>query len=954
MDILELDSAFFLSLEQQPDNILVFSGSASSDAILGSQDSDVLVGFSGSDTLQALSGDDWLNGNADNDWLNGNLGEDTIYGGQGTDTIYGGKSQDILSGNQEKDWLSGNREQDTIYGGEDDDIIYGGQENDLLHGGSGADTLLGDAGIDSLTGGDGLDVFMVGQSVESSTSTAADMIMDFQPGEDLIDLVEGLTPIDLSLEDTGSGDVAIRIGATGETLAVVRGIDTETFDLRSFVNGAEALEENTSEPLPISDSEPEPEPVPTPAPAPAPEVPPEPIEAPAPITLNLANDTGDRGDDRVTSDPTITGTIPNQGTIQSFRAGFDDTPVEEFVDISASLQEDGSFELNRERLEEIKGETLENGEYTLKLQIIDAATSEPEILELGFVLAEDNPPNNDTPPNTDGPDFADKVVEIARGEWEFFNQGSLKEGEDGAWQKVTEYWQVVDRPDVDTSEEVSSDENPWSAAFISWVMNQAGAGDQFEYSASHSNYITDAIQDRETNDGIAAFFGYRLDEYSPKPGDLVGYARQDGVGYDTPAPYQSHTDIVVAVRDGEIDVIGGNVSDSVTLKTLKTDAEGRLIDTSEDWFVVLSNQLSDGNTVTPPSDDAGEPPYPGYLFTYEPGETLTYDANVELWQQQMKDLGFDIDVDGLYGPESESVARQFQESKGLDVDGVVGPDTWEASFGTDSVEPPSEPPVDSGDVPPYPGYLLTYEPGETLSYDANVELWQQQMKDLGFEIDVDGLYGPQSEAIARQFQESKGLDVDGVVGPDTWDASFGTDSVDIPPDENPGTLPGEVTPDPLYPNYSGEITVNDDLSPNIRAFLDTIAHAEGTYDPEGYRIMFGGNRFDSFGAHPNVRVPFGDTYSTAAGRYQFLNSTWDDLVSALGLSDFSPENQDLAAVQLIKGEGAFEDVEAGKFEEAAGKVANIWASFPGAGYGQPEKNLQELKQFYETTLQRYV
>gem|GEM_PF-7009058 len=342
--------------------------------------------------------------------------------------------------------------------------------------------------------------------------------------------------------------------------------------------------------------------------------------------------------------------------------------------------------------------------------------------------------------------------------------------------------------------------------------------------------------------------------------DLVGYARQDGVGFDTPAPYNSHTDIVVAVRDGEIDVIGGNVSDSVTLKTLQIDDQGRLTDSSEDWFVVLSNQLSDGITITP----------------------------------------------------------------------------------------------DDSDTPAYPGYLLRYEPGESLSYDSNVELWQQRMQDLGFEIEVDGLYGSQSEAVARQFQQATDLEVDGIVGPETWETSFSVDSVEIPPDDPTIPLPEDVTPDPLYPDYSGEIAVNDDFSPNVRAFLDTIAYAEGTYDPEGYRIMFGGDRFDNFDVHPNVCVPFSDTCSTAAGRYQFLNRTWDSLASDLSLSDFSPENQDIAAVQLIQGEGAFDDIEANRFEEAAGKVANIWASFPGAGYGQPEKDLQELKQFYEARQSQYV
>lgn len=55
-------------------------------------------------------------------------------------------------------------------------------------------------------------------------------------------------------------------------------------------------------------------------------------------------------------------------------------------------------------------------------------------------------------------------------------------------------------------------------------------------------------------------------------------------------------DIVVDIsRPGEIDVIGGNVSSSVTLKTLKVDSQGKLIPTNNKsgdypWFAVLANQ----------------------------------------------------------------------------------------------------------------------------------------------------------------------------------------------------------------------------------------------------------------------------------------------------------------------------------------------------------------------------
>jgi peptidoglycan hydrolase-like protein with peptidoglycan-binding domain len=50
------------------------------------------------------------------------------------------------------------------------------------------------------------------------------------------------------------------------------------------------------------------------------------------------------------------------------------------------------------------------------------------------------------------------------------------------------------------------------------------------------------------------------------------------------------------------------------------------------------------------------------------------------WQQQMVNRGWSVAVDDMYGDESERVCTQFQEEKGLDVDGAVGPATWAATW----------------------------------------------------------------------------------------------------------------------------------------------------------------------------------------------------------------------------------------------------------------------------------
>jgi Putative peptidoglycan binding domain len=54
--------------------------------------------------------------------------------------------------------------------------------------------------------------------------------------------------------------------------------------------------------------------------------------------------------------------------------------------------------------------------------------------------------------------------------------------------------------------------------------------------------------------------------------------------------------------------------------------------------------------------------------------------DVRTWQQQMRNRGWSIGVDQHYGPQSEDVCRKFQREKGLGADGLVGPQTWAASW----------------------------------------------------------------------------------------------------------------------------------------------------------------------------------------------------------------------------------------------------------------------------------
>jgi muramidase (phage lysozyme) len=139
---------------------------------------------------------------------------------------------------------------------------------------------------------------------------------------------------------------------------------------------------------------------------------------------------------------------------------------------------------------------------------------------------------------------------------------------------------------------------------------------------------------------------------------------------------------------------------------------------------------------------------------------------------------------------------------------------------------------------------------------------------------------------------------------------------------------------------------------NVNAFLLMIRTAEGTSGPLGYRTMFGGGTFESYAAHPNVKVTrtFNNgkrVTSTAAGAYQFLIGTWNDCKRQLGLTDFSPASQDAAAVYLLKRRGALADVRAGRFDAAIRKTAREWASLPGSPYGQPTITMARAEDLFE-------
>jgi hypothetical protein len=127
--------------------------------------------------------------------------------------------------------------------------------------------------------------------------------------------------------------------------------------------------------------------------------------------------------------------------------------------------------------------------------------------------------------------------------------------------------------------------SPWSAAFISWVMCEAGLGNTnvFARAIAHHRYIDQAIRARDTGTRTAAYVAYDGGEAEVGPGDMLCAGRRPSYGSLDERRRQlgqgasTHCDIVVAVdhtRERFL-AIGGNVRSSVGLKIIPAEWDAR-------------------------------------------------------------------------------------------------------------------------------------------------------------------------------------------------------------------------------------------------------------------------------------------------------------------------------------------------------------------------------------------
>ena len=213
-------------------------------------------------------------------------------------------------------------------------------------------------------------------------------------------------------------------------------------------------------------------------------------------------------------------------------------------------------------------------------------------------------------PPAANPGLKKSIINRALGEWAFFGRQTvvLRGSEEsiphvGAWEdddanyasRVGMYWRAVGKSGLDGMD----CREPWSAAFISWVMQNSGVPDyQFQRASAHSTYLAGLI-DESIFPG-RWFVPRRIQDYSPEPGDLIcaprGYSRPASFdGYTSPWMLRganTHCDLVVSKSGRTLEAVGGNVRNSVSRTSLELDGQGHLQPVPRrPWFLIMENRL---------------------------------------------------------------------------------------------------------------------------------------------------------------------------------------------------------------------------------------------------------------------------------------------------------------------------------------------------------------------------
>lgn len=181
----------------------------------------------------------------------------------------------------------------------------------------------------------------------------------------------------------------------------------------------------------------------------------------------------------------------------------------------------------------------------------------------------------------------------------------------------------------------------------------------------------------------------------------------------------------------------------------------------------LSELYSEGITIS-----EAERKYEGVLQKGSSG------ASVRILQYYLNFLSYFnlklpyVSIDGIFGDETRDAVFAFQSLYGLDVDGIVGRDTWDMiqnAYAGVLTSLPDE--YRSYSSLLYPGYIITMGASGKV-----VEQLQTYLKTIAAnvpsvpDVTVDGYYGDQTKNAVLAVQKLEGIEQNGQVGVLTWNA----------------------------------------------------------------------------------------------------------------------------------------------------------------------------------------
>jgi peptidoglycan hydrolase-like protein with peptidoglycan-binding domain len=179
------------------------------------------------------------------------------------------------------------------------------------------------------------------------------------------------------------------------------------------------------------------------------------------------------------------------------------------------------------------------------------------------------------------------------------------------------------------------------------------------------------------------------------------------------------------------------------------------------WNALMGRPYTKTAPTAPPPPPPSAHPLEQYAST-----TLRLGSRGTAVTALQKTLG-GLTADGVFGSLTEAKVKAYQKSKELTQDGVVNPNVWNALMGrpyTKTAPATAPAPVTTHPLEQYASLVLRL--------GSRGEAVTALQKALGG-ITADGAFGAQTEAKVKEYQRSKGLVADGIVGRQTWNALMG-------------------------------------------------------------------------------------------------------------------------------------------------------------------------------------